>query len=167
MEYRVRDAEGKVHVIDGPEGATPAEIEAAAAQVIPKLRQSARPFMQDLAAMRDNLLPSAANFAGGIAQAVLHPVDTASSAFDMAAGALRNAVPEGLRSIIDKADTPENQAAGRRASETASAVGRHYADRYGGLGDAWQTAVTDPVGVAADAGSRRGGRQDRRPRPCR
>lgn len=95
-----------------------------------------------------NIIPSAGRFVGGIAQAVMHPIDTVSGVMDAAAGGLRNITPEPLRNLIDKADSsPENQ---RRASATADAVGQFYKDRYGGLQNLKQTVITDPVGVAAD-----------------
>jgi hypothetical protein len=96
-----------------------------------------------------NLWPSAKNLVSGLANAVLHPIDTVGSVLDIGAGALRNAMPESIRNAVDSVDTPENQQAGVRASDTASAVGQFYKDRYGkNLKD---TLATDPVGVAADA----------------
>lgn len=102
-----------------------------------------------------NLLPSAGRFVGGIAQSVMHPIDTASGLLDLGAGALRNATPRPLRELIDKADaTP---AAAERASQTASRVGEFYADRYGSAEGAKRAVITDPVGVAADASMLLGG----------
>jgi hypothetical protein len=97
-----------------------------------------------------NILPSAGRFAGNLAQAVMHPVDTLSGAFDAAAGGLRNLAPAGLRRAVDSVDTPEAQQAGVRASATADAVGQQLKQRYGNLGAARETLITDPVGAAAD-----------------
>lgn len=101
-----------------------------------------------IAQMVGNIPGSAAKFAGGIADMVMHPVDTASGAFDMAAGGLRNLAPEGLRMLIDKADaTPETAAAQARAGNTADAVGQYYSERLRNPG---KTVQEDPVGALAD-----------------
>lgn len=105
-----------------------------------------------------NVLPSAKRLIGGIAGAVMNPIQTAGTALDAAAGGLRNITPEALRRIIDKADTVPGSAltdpqAGLRATATANAVGQMYKDRYGGLDKARDTLITDPVGVAADLSS--------------
>jgi hypothetical protein len=98
-----------------------------------------------------NVIPSAGRFVGGIAQTVMHPVDTVGSLGDALAGALRNVTPKSLRELIDKADsTPENQL---RASATADSVGQFYKDRYGGAENVKNTLITDPVGAAADLSS--------------
>jgi hypothetical protein len=99
-----------------------------------------------------NVGPSAKKFIGGIGQAVLHPLDTASTAFDAAAGGLRNlaGIVPGVQSAVDSVDTTESQASGRRASAVANQVGQLYKGRYGGLDQIKNTLITDPVGVAAD-----------------
>lgn len=98
--------------------------------------------------MLQNIPGSAAKFFGGIAQSVLHPIDTATGALDLGAGALRNASPSWLRSAIDSMD-PSPEAA-QRATGVADAAGAMYKDRYGGLSNIKDTIVSDPVGAAAD-----------------
>lgn len=95
-----------------------------------------------------NIPGSAANFFGGLANAVLSPVQTVMGALDLGAGALRNLAPSGVRSAVDAID-PNPQSA-ERASQTASAAGQMYKDRYGGLDNIRNTVIQDPVGVAAD-----------------
>lgn len=95
-----------------------------------------------------NIIPSGSRFVGGLWNAVTSPVQTLSGVFDLAAGGLRNVVPDSLRSLIDKAD-PNPQAAAR-ASATADAAGQFYKDRYGGAQNVKQTLIEDPVGAAAD-----------------
>jgi hypothetical protein len=153
MQYRVKDADGKVHVIDGPDDATPSEIEAAAAQVIPKVKAEPRHVLQDLYAMRENIIPSAKRLATGLAGAVMHPVDTVTNALDLGAGGLRNIMPFAVRSAVDSVDTPENQQAGVRASAIADQFGGMMTDRYGGIDKIKKTMIADPVGVAADVSS--------------
>lgn len=95
-----------------------------------------------------NLLPSAGNFVGGIAQAIRHPLDTAGTVLDLGAGALRNALPDRLVSAIDSIDP--NPAAGKQASQVAGATGQFFKDRYGSAEGIKGTLATDPVGVASD-----------------
>lgn len=102
-----------------------------------------------------NIPGSAKRFAGGIAQSVMHPIDTASGLWDAAAGGLRNATPSGLKDLIDSID-PSPEAA-QRATNTADAVGSFYKDRYGGLSNLKNTVVSDPVGAAADLSTVLGG----------
>lgn len=94
-----------------------------------------------------NILPSAGRFVGGIANAVMHPIDTISGVADAAAGGLRNITPAPIRNFIDRADSPENI---QRITKTADSVGTFYKDRYGGAGNIKNTLITDPVGAAAD-----------------
>lgn len=95
-----------------------------------------------------NIPRSAANFAGGVWQAVRHPVDTIGNVFDAAAGGLHNAMPSAVSSAIDKLDP--NQESLKRAVNTANAVGGFFKNRYGSEEGIKNTLATDPVGTAAD-----------------
>jgi hypothetical protein len=112
----------------------------------PAQQKPARPQWSDLPG---NIHSSAAKFAGGIYDTVTSPVQTIKGLADVAAGSLRNAMPQGLRSAIDRMDP--NPEAGQRASDSASAVGQFYKDRYGSMEGARNALITDPVGVAGDA----------------
>jgi len=98
--------------------------------------------------MVKNVPKSAANFAGGLWQAVTNPIDTVTTLADAAAGGLRNLVPNRVRSAIDTIDW--NPQAADRATATADAVGQVYKDRYGGARNILSTIENDPVGAAAD-----------------
>jgi hypothetical protein len=117
--------------------------------------EQAKPKRPEWSDLPGNILPSAGRFVGGIAEAVTSPVQTAKGLLDLGAGALRNMTPQALRNVIDKADA--NPANAQRASAAATAVGQHYADRYGSLEGARNALITDPVGVAADASTVLGG----------
>lgn len=99
-----------------------------------------------------NLPESAANFVGGIANAVMHPIDTAQSLADLGAGAIRagaqNVLPKAVIDALDATGTPETI---QRIERTASGVGQHLAERYGSAEGFKNALATDPVGVAADA----------------
>lgn len=100
-----------------------------------------------------NIPESAGNFVSGIANAVMHPIDTVAGLADLGAGAIRAGVqkvlPAGAFETIDNMmGTPETN---KRIGDTASAVGQHLADRYGSAEGLKKAIATDPVGVAADA----------------
>ena len=118
-------------------------------------QEQARPAKQGAswADLPGNIIPSAKRFAGGLISAATHPIDTASNAFDLAAGGLRNLMPAGVRRAVDSVDTPESQRAGQRASGLADQFGGMMKDRYGGAENIKRTMVTDPVGAAADLSS--------------
>ena len=91
---------------------------------------------------------SAIKFASGIANTVMHPLDTAKGVLDLGAGTLRNVTPDAVRSFIDQLDP--NPQAGQQASQIATATGQGLKNRYGGLENVKQTVISDPVGAAAD-----------------
>lgn len=95
-----------------------------------------------------NIPSSAGNFAGGIYQAVRHPLDTAGNLADAAAGGLKNALPKKLTDFIDRFDP--NPESGKRAVATADAVGSFYKNRYGSVNGLKNTIASDPVGFAGD-----------------
>jgi hypothetical protein len=89
-----------------------------------------------------NLPSSAGNFFGGIAQAVMHPIDTASALGNVATGTLqkvRNLSPEGMRGSAPAFDT-----------SASDAVKQHFVERYGSAEGIKKALATDPVGVAGD-----------------
>jgi hypothetical protein len=95
-----------------------------------------------------NIPRSALQYAGGIYQAVRHPIDTAGTLLDAAAGGLRNATPDVVANAIDSIAPSEST---NRAVKTADAVGQFYKDRYGGAEQLKNTLATDPVGAMSDA----------------
>lgn len=138
--------------VEFPDGMSDADIVAA----IKKNGLTAKPAEKKSLAWSDvpmqavkNIPSSAGNFIGGIAQAVRHPIDTASNLLDVGAGALQNALPASVKNAIDRFD-PNPQAA-QRAVATADATGQFFKDRYGSAEGIKKTLATDPVGVASDA----------------
>lgn len=90
----------------------------------------------------DNVVSSGKNLVGGLADTVLHPVQTAQNLSKVAAGGLQKIGPESLKQTFGGDYTPY-----------ADAVGQFYKDRYGGLSNIGHTLYTDPVGAAADIGA--------------
>ena len=82
----------------------------------------------------ENLGPSAAQAASDFANVFTSPIETAKGVGNVALGAVQKLIP------------------GEQESEQyADAVGRFFADRYGGLEETKRTLATDPVGAALDA----------------
>lgn len=96
-----------------------------------------------------NIPASAGNMVSSIAQAVMNPIDTVKGLADVGAGAVRNALPDGLVRAIDRLDG--GSAAGQEMSRKASATGQFFKDRYGSVDGLKNTLATDPVGALADA----------------
>lgn len=98
-----------------------------------------------------NLPSSAGQYISDLTSAVTQPVETLQAIGDLGAGALR----EGARSVLptpvfNALDSIGSQEAANRASDTATAVGRRYSDRYGSMEGFKRAIAEDPVGVAAD-----------------
>jgi hypothetical protein len=95
-----------------------------------------------------NILPSAANMASGLYEAVTNPVKTVSGVLDVAAGGLQNALPKPVVDFVNKFDA-DPQAA-QRAVQAANAAGGMLKDRYGSEDALKKTFATDPVGAVGD-----------------
>jgi hypothetical protein len=108
--------------------------------------------------IRQNLPRSAAQFYGGIVEAITSPVQTAQNLADLAAGGLRagarRVLPTGVFEAIDRLDNP---ATTQRISELASAVGGEYARNYGSIEGLRDKVAEDPVGFLADVSTLFGG----------
>lgn len=91
---------------------------------------------------------SAVNFLGGVYNMLRHPLDTGGALLDVAAGGLKKLTPAPVESAISSLDW--NPQAAQRAEKTVETVGEFYKQRYGSLEQAKETALTDPVGAAAD-----------------
>lgn len=102
-----------------------------------------------------NIPASAVQFGKGLYEAVAHPVKTAGSLLDIAAGGLENAAGAVLpKPVMDFINSMEaNPAAAKRAVDTANQFGGQMAARYGSYDRLKNTIATDPVGFAADFSS--------------
>jgi hypothetical protein len=85
---------------------------------------------------------SAGRFVGDIYTAVRHPIQTADSMLDLAAGG----ISRGIEYATGQDFFPEN-----KATQTADAVGQFYSDRYGSWDGVKNAIATDPIGVLSDA----------------
>ena len=95
-----------------------------------------------------NIIPSATRFGESLITPFLHPMDTANAIGDVLGGAgqhLKDLDP------LNKYRPAEQLAGPRHSTEAIDAIGRHLADRYGGLDNIKNTLIEDPVGFLADA----------------
>ena len=95
-----------------------------------------------------NVPASALKYGKDMAQAVIHPVDTAESLGKLVLGVIQ----KGANAAV----SPETQlkmggSFGSEYEPRADAVGKFFADRYGGAENLKKTIATDPVGFASDA----------------
>lgn len=80
-----------------------------------------------------NIVPSAQRFGSDIVSAVTHPIETVKNLGRVAAGGIEKLIP------------------GEQQHEVyANAVGKFFADRYGGVENIKKTLAEDPIGLAAD-----------------
>tara|TARA_R110000803_G_scaffold201293_1_gene266014 strand:- start:60 stop:1625 length:1566 start_codon:yes stop_codon:yes gene_type:complete len=81
-----------------------------------------------------NTPASIMQFGKDMVQPILHPIDTATSLYELGLGIIQLAIPEEQGN-----------------EKMARAVGRHFADRYGGIDNIKETFATDPAGFLGDA----------------
>lgn len=91
---------------------------------------------------------SGLNLLGGLGHAVMHPIQTAGTALDIAAGGLQNALPKPIVDFVNKFDF--NPEAAKQAVLVANQVGGQYAKDYGSLEGFKNKLAADPVNVFAD-----------------
>ena len=92
--------------------------------------------------------PSAKKFAGGIAEAVMHPIDTAGTIAKVGSGALYHALPAPVQKFWR--DLPGDPAKMQEVIDMASAAGGELKDRWGSWEGAKRTLAEDPVGALSD-----------------
>lgn len=89
-----------------------------------------------------NTPASAMQFAKDMVYPIMHPIKTADSMLDLAAGG----ISRGIEAVAgDQSWLPEN-----KATATADAVGNFYKTRYGSEEGFKQAIAKDPIGVLAD-----------------
>jgi hypothetical protein len=95
-----------------------------------------------------NFPSSAANFYGGIVDAVTSPIDTIKSVFQLGGGAALAALPKNAQDFL--MSVGNDPAKMQESINMAKAAGGFYADRYGSASGFKRAIAEDPVGVAAD-----------------
>lgn len=115
--------------------------------------------MSDVASQAlENAPASAMEFGKSIAQAALHPIDTATTAVKLGGGIVELMLDPALKAIIpegswlwNKSNNPDQ--AGPPPADLARSVGKFYAQKYGSVEDAKKAIASDPVGVLSDISS--------------
>lgn len=107
------------------------------------------------AAAYKNAPESGGKFISGIADAIMHPINTIDAVATMGAGGLRKVLPESVNNAIDKADVAvfgKDIANKYHTGEVASnkAVGQYVKERAGSAEAIKRTLAEDPVGALMD-----------------
>src|SRR3990167_4362275 len=89
--------------------------------------------------------PSAKKFARGLAQAIIHPVESVKTIGLAGLGAVEIIIPGAKKRVAEI--SPETA---QRAMDTANAVGGMFKEMYGSLEAIENTLRTDPVEFSAD-----------------
>lgn len=175
-KYRVQGPDGEIHVFEGPDDATPNQIETFAAQTfgaapksnesMPTARAGSAPATSqsyDFGKTVSSAIPSLyKNTVGGLVEAVSNPLQTARGLGDIVAGGVYNAMPapvqRGLTAIEQSPYNPlGNPQALQRAQNVAGTVGQDYAKTYGTGAGFQQMAEEDPFRVLGDLSMLLGG----------
>jgi hypothetical protein len=97
-------------------------------------------------------------FGKSIAQAALHPINTATTAIKLGGGIVELMLDPALKAIIpegswlwNKSNNPDQ--AGTAPADLARSVGKFYAQKYGSVEGAKRAIASDPVGVLSDISS--------------
>lgn len=129
--------DGRVARFEVPEGTTPEQATQMMQQHFQAEQKQSSPSWADLPG---NIPASAGRMLSNMAQPILHPIETAKGLDNLVMGLGQKLIP------------------GRQAQEQyPEAVGSALADRYGSGEAIKNTAITDPVGMLADASGVVGG----------
>ena len=93
-----------------------------------------------------NLIPSFGKLVGGVAQTVMHPIDTAENLGKAVVG-----TGEAITGKIASMVNPELTAPPSEREKMANQIGDYYKSRYGSIEGLKNAIATDPAGVMADA----------------
>ena len=145
-ETRVRTPSGEIVTVRHPEGATERQIFAFAKRQMgraPAKAATAKPeepksFAEETIG---NIPESASRYFGGLAEAVMNPIETAKTIGQLGAGALSLGLGDDFQQRLGISDESE---------QLATRVGELMVERYGSLDAAKETLKNDPVGVLGD-----------------
>jgi hypothetical protein len=145
--------DGRIARFEVPEGTTPEQAQSMMQEHFAPTKQPEQPKPEQswgdvVSNAAGSAIPSTWNLVKGLGHAVIHPLDTAGTALDLAAGGLRNALPESLVNSIDSIDP--NAIEGQKAQELASLVGHQYKKDYGSISGLKEKISSDPAGIITD-----------------
>lgn len=112
---------------------------------------------KSLAGFASKIGPSVSNLATGVANAVIHPLDTAANVIHSAAGAVQSVLPARTTKVDATGGLvlPEDKnfttaPANPDFTAYSDAMAKFYKNRYGSLKAVGNTLYNDPAGAAAD-----------------
>lgn len=139
-ETQVRTPSGEIVTVRHPEGASERQIFAFAKRQMAEPVAPSEPqsyFDETLS----NIPESASRYFGGLAEAVMNPIETAKTIGQLGAGALSLGLGDDFQQRLGISDESE---------QLAEKVGELMVQRYGSLDAAKETVKNDPVGVLGD-----------------
>jgi len=153
-KYRITGPDGGSYEISAPDGASEQDVlqyamrslgkgESEKPTAVPPAEKKPRSWTDVPGEALGNVPSSAINFAKGVAQPFLHPIDTGKAIFDTGYGLASKAA-----GALGMQQDPQEKAADEA---TADAIGQHFKDRFGSVDALKKTLATDPVGAMADA----------------
>ena len=96
-----------------------------------------------------NVIPSTGKMIGGVVDAAMQPLDTASNVLRLGVGGAMKVLPQEAQDwIVKNSNDPEKV---KQTLDMAGATGDFYKQRYGSVEGFKQALSTDPAGIAADA----------------
>lgn len=142
-DTQVRTPSGEVVTVRHPEGASERQIFAFARRQMGGVPAASKPeepksFAEET---MGNIPESASRYFGGLAEAVMNPIDTAKTIGQLGAGALSLGLGDDFQQRLGISDESE---------QLATKVGELMVERYGSLDAAKETVKNDPVGVLGD-----------------
>lgn len=145
-ETRVRTPSGEIITVRHPEGATERQIFAFAKREMGRtLAKAATAKPEEPKSFAEetigNIPESASRYFGGLAEAVMNPIETAKTIGQLGAGALSLGLGDDFQQRLGISDESE---------QLATRVGELMVERYGSLDAAKETLKNDPVGVLGD-----------------
>jgi len=144
--YEITSPDGQTYEVTAPDNASEAAVLAYAKTQFSK-QSEPQTWGKTATDAVSNIIPSTVGLVKNVASAAMHPIDTASSIVDVAAGGLQNALPKG---VVDYINTKFPSESAEEARAKADAVGKFYVDRYGSVEGFKKALGKDPAGVMAD-----------------
>lgn len=117
---------------------------------------------QEKSSILANAASDLGNIVGGVAQSVMHPIETTKNVLNLGAGELGKILPKSVNEALNRADEAvmgkqKAQQLHARQEHSAEAINQLYANRYGSMEGFKKALQEHPVEVAADLSTVLGG----------
>lgn len=124
--------------------------------------QTTQQLPQEKPSILENAASDLGNIVGGVAQSVMHPIETTKNVLNLGAGELSKVLPKSVNEALNRADEAvmgkqKAEQLHARQEHSAEAINQLYANRYGSM-EGFKKAIQEhPVEVAADISTVLGG----------